>query len=582
MNYKKLLVYAPTKAIFETALANSVADQNCVAYIEEPRMIWAQGNYYPCPYTKEEIDQLIQNNKDEFEQIITELKGNVTEEYNTLEKIENKIKEEVSRAQQKETELDTKIEAETTRAQDAENALDQKLGEEIERAKSAESALDQKLGEEINRAKEAEQTLTEGLDDANESIQDIRDTYLPLAGGTMTGAIKYGNVTIKDSYIATKTTTDNARLSNFGLLSISEAQRGNPKLGIIVSSKVFDQVGLGTTKPGLNIFSPDDSRKTFYTIDGVTISGKTATDLLNAAGGTINIDDKFNEELSGYLPLSGGTITGNLTLTGDLVLNKGLLVNDNGTLFTTPVRVFSGNNSRLLVTGNTGGLGTPGVSLKGTGQIQVGYLNEQSDKLSINKDGITIPNKTATDLLNAAGGTTAIADLASNYVTLDTDQTVTGLKNFNQGVLITSRLTESTPEDVIIGAQLANIANPSIGINVAGNDNFGIFTGGSFDKGFAVIASGDNSSSNAEPIFVAQTNTETATITKLITLMDATGNQKFNQVTATGYTIEGKTASDLLIANGSTTILKTIGGESLLGEGNIEITTNEDIEALFI
>lgn len=181
MNYKKLLVYAPTKAIFETALANSVADQNCVAYIEEPRMIWAQGNYYPCPYTKEEIDQLIQNNKDEFEQIITELKGNVTEEYNTLEKIENKIKEEVTRAQQKETELDTKIEAETTRAQDAENALDQKLDEETERAKSAESTLDQKLGEEIDRAKEAEQTLTEGLDEANESIQDIRDTYLPLS-----------------------------------------------------------------------------------------------------------------------------------------------------------------------------------------------------------------------------------------------------------------------------------------------------------------------------------------------------------------------------------------------------------------
>ena len=341
---------------------------------------------------------------------------------------------------------------------------------------------------------------------------------------------------------------------------------------------------------------------TFPNTLGILIQNKTNTDLLNAAGGTTTIDtvrdglatkDEVDEAVNDindsiqnvkdtYLPLSGGTLTGDLVLNEDLLVNKGLQVTDGEALFTTSVRVFSGNNSQLQVTGNTTGLGTPGVSLKGTGQIQVGYLNEQSDKLSINKDGITIPNKTATDLLNAAGGTTAIADLASNYVTLDTDQTVTGLKNFNQGVLITSRLTESTPEDVIIGAQLANIANPSIGINVAGNDNFGIFTGGSFDKGFAVIASGDNSSSNAEPIFVAQTNTETATITKLITLMDATGNQKFNQVTATGYTIEGKTASDLLIANGSTTILKTIGGESLLGEGNIETTTNEDIEALFI
>ena len=341
---------------------------------------------------------------------------------------------------------------------------------------------------------------------------------------------------------------------------------------------------------------------TFPNTLGILIQNKTNTDLLNAAGGTTTIDtvrdglatkDEVDEAVNDindsiqnvkdtYLPLSGGTLTGDLVLNEDLLVNKGLQVTDGEALFTTSVRVFSGNNSQLQVTGNTTGLGTPGVSLKGTGQIQVGYLNEQSDKLSINKDGITIPNKTATDLLNAAGGTTAIADLASNYVTLDTDQTVTGLKNFNQGVLITSRLTESTPEDVIIGAQLANIANPSIGINVAGNDNFGIFTGGSFDKGFAVIASGDNSSSNAEPIFVAQTNTVTATISKLITLMDATGNQKFNKVTAIGYTIEGKTANDILIANGSTTMLKTIGGESLLGEGNIETTTDEDIKALFI
>ena len=582
MNYKKLLVYAPTKAIFETALANSVADQNCVAYIEEPRMIWAQGNYYPCPYTKEEIDQLIQNNKDEFEQVIAELKGNVTEEYNTLEKIENKIKEEVSRAQQKETELDTKIEAETTRAQDAENALDQKLDEEIERAKAAESALDQKLGEEIDRAKEAEQTLTEGLDDANESIQDIRDTYLPLAGGTMTGAIKYGITNIGDGSIVTGSGNIASNMSSLGFRSDGmDTNHGMEERSIALFGSFVESWGTyGAGRVGLNIAGPEN-KKTAYTLEGVYMNDKTSTDLLTANGGTINIDDKFNEELSGYLPLSGGTITGDLTLTGDLVLNKGLLVNDGGALFTANVRVFSGNNSQLSVTGNTTSLGTPGVSLKGTGQIQVGYINGESDKLSINKDGITIPNKTATDLLNAAGGTVAIADLAGNYVTLDTSQTITGPKNFAQGVLITSRVTESTPEDIIIGAQLATIANSSIRINVAETDNFRIFTGGSSDKGFAVIASGDNGSTEAEPIFVAQTNTETATITKLITLMDTTGNQKFNKVTATGYIIEDKTANDILTANGSTTVLKTIGGESLLGEGNIELATNGDIDALF-
>lgn len=391
MNYKKLLVYAPTKAIFEQALANSIADQNSVAYIEEPRMIWAQGNYYPCPYTKEEIDQLVQNNKDEFERIIAELKGNVTEEYNTLEKIENKIKEEVLRAQQKETELDTKIEAETNRAQEAENNLDQKLDQEIERAKSAESTLNQQITNEVNRAKEAEQTLTEGLNDANESIQDVRDTYLPLAGGTMSGSI--------------------------------------------------------TFEPNIN---------------SIIVSGKTST-----------------------------------------------------------------------------------------------------------------------DLLNAAGGTTSISDLASKYVTLDTTQSITGKKVFSQGIQITSNETESTPDDITVGADLRNLANRVIHVPTAESDHFILYTGGSSDNGFTVLATGDNGDSTSEPIFITQCSGVDDTISHLITLMDENGNQKFNSVTATGYTISGKTANDLLNAAGSTTVLKTIGGESLLGEGNIELATDEDIDALF-
>lgn len=292
------------------------------------------------------------------------------------------------------------------------------------------------------------------------------------------------------------------------------------------------------------------------------------------------LSNRLTEELKGYLPLSGGTLTGDLVLNENLLVNKGLSVNDGGALFTAPVRVFSGNNSRLLVTGNTGGLGTPGVTLKGTGQIQVGYVDEESGNLSINKDGITIPNKTATDLLNAAGGTTAIANLASNYVTLDTDQNVTGTKTFNKCINSFVDITTAAPNDVQIGASMFSIAKSAYSINMASSDIGTIWAGGSSDNGFLVLTSGDN---GTEPIYAAQTEDGSAyNIAHLITLMDTTGNQKFNQVTATGYTIEGKTASDLLTANGSTTVLKTIGGESLLGTENIEVTTDEDIEALFI
>ena len=62
-----------------------------------------------------------------------------------------------------------------------------------------------------------------------------------------------------------------------------------------------------------------------YDTSGVTLSGKTENDLLNAAGGTISIDDLKSQIGGGdYLPLSGGTVSGNVTLMG----NGGRIINN--------------------------------------------------------------------------------------------------------------------------------------------------------------------------------------------------------------------------------------------------------------
>ena len=39
------------------------------------------------------------------------------------------------------------------------------------------------------------------MNNANESIQDIRDTYLPLAGGTMTGGITFESEPDTNEYV---------------------------------------------------------------------------------------------------------------------------------------------------------------------------------------------------------------------------------------------------------------------------------------------------------------------------------------------------------------------------------------------
>lgn len=41
MDNKKLFVYAPTKELFEQARANDIADADAIAFIGNPKAIWA-------------------------------------------------------------------------------------------------------------------------------------------------------------------------------------------------------------------------------------------------------------------------------------------------------------------------------------------------------------------------------------------------------------------------------------------------------------------------------------------------------------------------------------------------------------
>ena len=190
----------------------------------------------------------------------------------------------------------------------------------------------------------------------------------------------------------------------------------------------------------------------------ITVSGKTSTDLLNAAGGTINIDEKFNEELSGYLPLSGGTLTGNLYIQSDADTNS-----YNGVTF-----------RKSNFTDINFGIEVVPLSILG------GYESGAEELL--------------------------VHSSSQFYLTLQSD-----------------------------GSE-AGTGNP-YGLRFRGS--LGDIIWGPYGRGGS-------------------------------------------RISARGFSIAGKSNTDLLHAAGGTTVLKTIGGESLLGEGNIEITTNEDIEALFI
>lgn len=69
--FPHIFIQASTRESFETALADGRVSQHQIAFIEGTQEIWARGKYYPCPYTKEEIDEKIIKKIDDLELIAT-------------------------------------------------------------------------------------------------------------------------------------------------------------------------------------------------------------------------------------------------------------------------------------------------------------------------------------------------------------------------------------------------------------------------------------------------------------------------------------------------------------------------------
>lgn len=58
MAYSNKLIHFLTKANFETQLENNNILDTSICFIQDTKQIWTHGQYYSCPYSQEEIDQL--------------------------------------------------------------------------------------------------------------------------------------------------------------------------------------------------------------------------------------------------------------------------------------------------------------------------------------------------------------------------------------------------------------------------------------------------------------------------------------------------------------------------------------------
>lgn len=253
----------------------------------------------------------IEQNKtdiDQAEALAQQVKDELTHTNARLDEVEQKntdqdaaIAAETTRATEAEAALDAKITAETTRATEAENALNGKITAETNRATAAETSLDEKITAEKKRAEAAESSLsglinqettdrkaadnaletkiTQEVEDRTEADNAIKQEianltngttampYVKKAGDTMTGALNMG------SYMVSQISrpTENQHVTNKKYVDDADAV-----LNAAIQKEVQDRE---TAIEGIQT-----------EIDGVT------------------------GDLSGYLPLTGGTMTGALNV----------------------------------------------------------------------------------------------------------------------------------------------------------------------------------------------------------------------------------------------------------------------------
>ena len=179
---------------------------------------------------------------------------------------------------------------------------------------------------------------------------------------------------------------------------------------------------------------------------GIIISGKSDTDLVNAAGSTTSIDElKSQLNFSGYLPLSGGTMTGTIRA-GDPNSNSGEVeIDPNATAGISMTKkgfeIITINSKygiqfRCKNTWSEGG----SVSMEDTGfsdseskasiVFRPGGLGKR--QLIITKDGINIDQKTDQDLLHAGGGTTSVSSIVTQVQASIVDSAPETLDTLNE------------------------------------------------------------------------------------------------------------------------------------------------------
>ena len=220
------------------------------------------------------------------------------------------IAAETKRATNKENELNTAITTEKERAEAAESSLSGLINQETTDRKAADNALEAKITQEVEDRTEADNAIKQEI--ANLTNGTTAMPYVKKSGDTMTGALNMQNHKVTN--VAAPTETADAANKGYVDTAISGLTNGTTAMPYVKKA--------GDTMTGaLNLPAPTENanaanKKYVDDADAVLNAAiqKEIKDRETAIEGIQTEIDGVTGDLSGYLPLTGGTMNGALNV----------------------------------------------------------------------------------------------------------------------------------------------------------------------------------------------------------------------------------------------------------------------------
>ena len=346
--------------------SGDITDQ-CIVFIEDTKQIWTHGQFYSCPYTKEEIDDLVNSvdtdiTKEDIEKVLT---GNITShthnQYLTSYTETDPTVPEWAKADSKPSYSYSEITNTPTSLKNPTSITIQGNGTSLGSYDGSEAKTINLTYSNVGAASASHTHTKSQITDFPSTLPNANALTLKVNSGTTEGTNLYTYTGSSVKSLNIKAGSNITLTASSGTLTISSSYTNttySAGTGLSLSGTTFSLgtsgVSAGSYGPtsnvsgsnGTTINIPQITVDSYGRVTGVTNRVYTSVDTnttyslgsfgvtataaqLNFCSGvTSNIQTQLNNKAASshthsYLPLSGGTLTGDLTINNTKGFNIG-------------------------------------------------------------------------------------------------------------------------------------------------------------------------------------------------------------------------------------------------------------------